>query len=337
MAETMKAWQLASPGIVEQQLHLNPAAARPTTADLQGQDILVQVSSAAVNPADYKVAEMGFVVRAVFSFPKTLGMDLSGVVVGVGPAVTDVLVGDHVVGRLDPFRPGGALSEQVVLQRAGYAKLARDADLGPAAGLGTAALTAYQSIQPHVQAGDRVFINGGSGGTGTFGIQIAKLLGCHVTATCSTAKVALCRQLGADEVVDYKTTDVLAALQKAGPVYSVFVDNVGAVALHAKSAAFLLPTAPFVSVGGGSLGHVASVACAMVRPACLGGGRNRFISYLTKNNHEDLDQLAQWYSKGSLKSVVDATFAFDEAPAAYSRLKKGSSAGKVIVHVAKNA
>ncbi|KAM3549064.1 hypothetical protein ARSEF4850_009059 [Beauveria asiatica] len=331
----MKAWQVASPGSIEKNLELNTDAARPTSEDLKGQDILVKVSSAALNPADYKVLEIGLVVKVAFFFPKVPGMDMSGEVVAVGPAVTDIIVGDHVLGRLDPFKSSGALSEQVVLERDGYAKIARGADLDHAAGLGTAALTAYQSIQPHVKAGDKVLINGGSGGTGTFGIQIAKLLGCHVTATCSTGKIGLCKELGADDIIDYKTTDVLGALQAAGPIYSLFVDNVGAVGeLYAKSSSFLLPTAPFVAVGGGSVGHAANVVCAMVWPSFLGGGKNRFISYFTKNKHEDMDQLAQWYSKGSLRSVVDSTYEFGDVPAAFSHLKKGSSAGKVIVHIA---
>ncbi|TQV94426.1 hypothetical protein V2A60_002543 [Cordyceps javanica] len=333
----MRAWQVISPGTIETKLKLNSEVRRPRSEDLKGQDILVKVRSAALNPADYKVVELGFVANAVFRFPKTPGMDLSGQVVAVGPEVTDILVGDHVLGRLDPFKSTGALSEMVILERDGYAKIERDADLDHAAGLGTAALTAYQTIKPYVQAGDKVFINGGSGGTGTFGIQVAKLLGCHVTTTCSTGKIALCEELGADEIIDYKTTDILEVLQKAGPIYSVFVDNVGAVDLHPKSSAFLLPTAPFVSIGGGSIGHVANVACAMIRPSFLGGGKNKFISYLTKNSHDDLDQIGKWYSKGDLKSVIDSTYEFDDAPAAFSHLKKGSSAGKIIVHIGANA
>ncbi|KAJ6782150.1 hypothetical protein PWT90_07442 [Aphanocladium album] len=338
MTDTMKAWQLSGPGPIEDKLSLNNSAPRPTSKDLKGQEILIKVSSAALNPADYKPVEMGFVVKTVFRFPRTPGMDMSGEVVAVGPEVTDILVGDHVLGRVDPFKASGALAEQVILERDGYAKIERDADLDHAAGLGTAALTAYQTIKPYVKAGDKVFINGGSGGTGTFGIQIAKLLGCHVTTTCSTGKIALCKELGADEIIDYRTTNILEALQKAGPIYSVFVDNVGAVGdLYPKSSSFLLPTAPFVSIGGGSLSHVANVASALIRPSFLGGGKNKFVSYLTKNNHDDLEQIAQWYSKGSLKSVVDSTYELGDVLAAFAHLKKGSSAGKIIVHIGSKA
>lgn len=331
----MKAWQLASPGNVLENLKLNESATRPTSKDLKGDDILVKVSSAAINPADYKVMELGFIVKGFIQFPKVPGMDLSGEVLAVGPAVTDILVGDHVIGRNNPFKGPGALSEEIILTRDGYAKIARDVDLDKAAGTGTAALTAYQTIQPYVKPGDKVFINGGSGGTGTFGIQIAKLLGCHVTTTCSTGKVALCKELGADEVIDYKTTNIVDALKKAGPVFSVCVDNVGAIGeLYPNAPSFLLPTATYVAVGGGSLGHMANVASALMRPAFLGGGKHKFVSYMTKNNHDDFNHIAKWYSEGTLKSVIDSTYDFGDALEAFTQLKKGSSAGKIIVHVA---
>lgn len=331
----MKAWQLSGPGAVLEKLSLNETAERPVAKDLKGQEVLVKVHSAAINPADYKSVDMGLVAKAVFKFPKTPGMDLSGEVIAVGPGVTDVLVGDHILGRTNPFKAPGALSEYIILDRDGYAKIDRSVDLDEAAGAGTAALTAYQTIKPYVKPGDKVFINGGSGGTGTFGIQIAKLLGCHVTTTCSTGKIELCKGLGADEIIDYRTTNILDALQKAGPVYSVFVDNVGAVGdLYPKSSSYLLPNAPFVSIGGGSLSHVKEVASALVLPSFLGGGKNKFVSYLTKNSHEDLSQISEWYSSGKLKSIVDSTFEFADVQAAYAKLQKGSSAGKVLVHVA---
>ncbi|OAA69907.1 reticulon-4-interacting protein 1 [Cordyceps fumosorosea ARSEF 2679] len=123
MADTMKAWQLAFPGRLDEKLELNHNGPRPTSRDLRGQDILVLVRGAALNPADYKVAELGLLARAVLSFPQTPCMDLSGTVLPVGPDVGDVLVGDRVTGRLDPFKPTGALSEQVVLERDDYAKI----------------------------------------------------------------------------------------------------------------------------------------------------------------------------------------------------------------------
>lgn len=340
MAEHMRAWQVASPGNIDAGLKLNDKAARPSEKSLKAGEILIRVVSASLNPADYKLPEMGFVARGITRFPKTIGMDLGGQVAAVGEGVTDVNIGDGVVARVDPLKAPGSLSEYVVAPREGYAPLSADASLDWAAGVGTAGLTAYQSIKPYVKPGDKIFINGGSGGTGTFGIQIGKLLGCHVTVSCSTAKAALCKELGADEVIDYKTTDVLETLKKAGPVYSLAVDNVGTspAYLHKSSSAFLTPEAPFVLVAGGaSWGDLVQVASARFRPAMLGGGKNKVVIYMTKQRREDLSQLAQWLGEGKLKTAVESTYGFEDVLEAFEHLKKGSTAGKLVVHVAPKA
>lgn len=165
----MKAWQVASPGSVEDKLTLVDYVPQPSRL-LQAGELLVQVFSAGINPADYKLPWLGIAARAIMTFPKTLGMDLSGRVVSVGEGITDLSVGDNVLARLDPTKAPGSLSEYVIVPRDSYALLSKEFDLDLAAGAPTAALTAYQSIQPYVKAGDKIFINGGSGGTGTFSI-----------------------------------------------------------------------------------------------------------------------------------------------------------------------
>lgn len=336
MAAEMKAWQMPTPGPFEQHLKLNGTVVRPQQKDLKPTQILVRVVSACLNPADYKVPGLGTVARVAIAFPKTLGMDGSGQVLAVGRAVTDIIVGDHVMIRLDPLKRPGTLSECVVVDRAGYAKLSLKTDLDAAAAFPTAALTGYQTIKPYVKAGDKVFINGGSGGTGTFGIQIAKLLGCHVTTSCSTPKVELCKSLGADEIIDYKSQDVVEELTKMGQVFNLVVDNVGSSPprLHAKSAAFMLPAGTFVMVGGKpSLQDIVDKADAMLRPAFLGGSKNKIVTYLTANKYEDLNVLAGWLEEGKLAAKIETTFEMEETVAAYQLLAKGSTAGKIVVHV----
>lgn len=330
----MAAWQLATPGAVQDTLKLN-IVPRPSPTSLKAQDILIRVISTSINPADYKVPAMGL-AYAIMAFPKTPAMDLSGEVVAVGANVTDVLIGDHVMARMPALRRPGALSEYIVAQRGGYARLLRDVDLDLAAAIGTAGLTAYQTIKPYVKPGDKVFINGGSGGTGTFGIQIAKLLGCHVTVSCSTAKAALCKSLGADEIIDYKNSDVLEELGKFGPVFKLIVDNVGysPPALYAKTSHVLLPDGVFVIVALGT--HISDAVSAfgyLMRPLCLGGGANKLVMYLTSNNYDDWNELARWLNEGKLKAVIEKTFEFYETPAAFEHLQKGSAGGKVIIHV----
>ncbi|KAF4468824.1 quinone oxidoreductase [Fusarium albosuccineum] len=335
MATTMKAWQAASPGPFDKTLKLRDDLPRPSQK-LQDGQILVQVIRAGLNPADFKMCEIGLASRAITSFPKTPGMDLSGRIVDVAEGVTDVKNGDLVIARATPTKAGGSLSEFVVVDREGYATLPDGFDLDQAAGAPTAALTAYQTIGPHIKAGDKVFINGGSGGVGQFGIQVAKALGCHVTVTCSTAKADLCKSLGADDVIDYKTSDVLTELKKDGQVFSLCVDNVGDSPpnLYARAHDFLLPGSKFVFVGGHvSRSSFISLASSLFRPAFLGGGKHKFINYITANKASDLEQLRDWLVDGKLRTVIDSTFGFEEAGEALERLKKGASGGKIIVRV----
>ncbi|KAJ5241082.1 uncharacterized protein N7469_002673 [Penicillium citrinum] len=336
MTETMKAWQQAAPGLTEENLKLVDNVARPNVAALKDGEILVRVTSACLNPADYKVLEMGFMSRAAVKFPKVLGMDLSGIVEAVAKGSTDVKTGDNILGRVDPMKAHGSFSEYVVLSREDYAVLPQDTDLDKAAGVPTTGMTAYQSIKPYVKPGDRVFINGGSGGTGTFGIQIAKALGCHVTTSCSTGKVDLVRKLGADSVIDYSITDIVTELKAEGQIYDLVVDNVGNSPkdFFSTTPGFLKPEGRFVSVGGSaSLDTFKTISNGLLRPTFLGGTPRKFVPYFTKNVREDYEQLAKWLADGSITTIIESTFEFEQVIEALKHLKKGSSAGKIIVHV----
>ncbi|CAF3446240.1 unnamed protein product [Fusarium graminearum] len=336
MAEQMQAWQAAGPGTFESVFKHHPSIPKPTPESLKPGQILIQVSRAALNPADYKVIELGLASRALTSYPKTPGMDLSGRVVAVAADVTDTKAGDYVLARASPLKAFGSLAQFTVCDKEGYSVIPEDMDLDQAAGVGTAGLTAYQTIQPYVKAGDKVFINGGSGGVGLWGIQIAKALGCHVTVSCSTGKAELCKSLGADEIIDYKTSDVMTELRKRGKVFSHCADNVGDSPpnLYGASNDYLLPGSSYVFVGG----HVSaksfiSLSAGIVRPAFLGGVKAKFVSYMTVNKTKDLNQLRDWMVEGKVKTVIDSTFGFKEADKAFESLKKGSSGGKIIVRV----
>ncbi|KAJ5172945.1 hypothetical protein N7492_005538 [Penicillium capsulatum] len=335
MAQHMKAWQQARPGPIEDKLKLIDNAPLPDAALKKG-EILVRVISACLNPADYKLMEMGIFARAAVKFPKAVGMDLSGTVVATAEGSTDVMVGDNILGRLEPFQSQGCLSQYVVLPRDGYAVLPKGVDLDHAAGLPTAGLTAYQSIKPHVKSGDRIFINGGSGGTGTFSIQIAKALGCHVTTSCSTAKVDLVKKLGADAVIDYRVDDIVAKLKAEGQVYDLVVDNVGSSPkdFFATTPAFLKPDGHYICVGGSpSLQTAKTMVKGLLRPTFLGGTPRKFVAYFTKNVREDYEQLVEWLADGTLMTIIELPFEFEQGLEALKYVKKGSSAGKVIVHV----
>ncbi|RMZ82053.1 hypothetical protein DV737_g2162, partial [Chaetothyriales sp. CBS 132003] len=172
--------------------------------------VLVRVSSAALNPADYKFPENPIVSMLLIAKPGTPGLDFAGTVIASGANCTGFQTGQQVFGTLDlPPQQCGTLGEYVVAPRRGIAHLPEGVTEDDASGLGIAGLTAYQSIVPHVKKGDNVFINGGSGGTGTFAIQIAKAKECFVATTCSAGNVQFCKDLGADLVIDYKMSDVV--------------------------------------------------------------------------------------------------------------------------------
>jgi len=182
----MKAWQWTTcSSILEHAIQLNDDTPLPTEARrLSSGESLIQVHAAALNQVDYKLAELPIVGRMAIPKPATPGLDFAGRVVQVGPDAK-VKVGQMVFGKLEPKQQYGTLGEYVIGSKSGTLPLPGGITAEDAATLGVCGLVTYQCLAPNVKAGDRVLINGGSGGTGTFAIQIAKALGCHVTATCS--------------------------------------------------------------------------------------------------------------------------------------------------------
>lgn len=144
---------------------------------------------------------MGGVSCSIVTYPRAPGLGFSSRIVAIEQSVKGFNPGDNVHGRVDPRKPG-ALAEYVVVPYDAVAALPKEISFLQADAAPTATLASYQAIAPHIKAGDRVFLNGGSGELGTFAIQIAKALGWHVTVTCSSIKVAFCKQLGADEIID---------------------------------------------------------------------------------------------------------------------------------------
>jgi NADPH:quinone reductase-like Zn-dependent oxidoreductase len=193
------------------------------------------------------------------------------------------------------------------------------------------------AIAPNVKPGDKILLNGGSGGTSTFGIQIAKALGCYVTVTCSPGKADLCRSLGADEIIDYTSTDISQALRAKGQVFSLAVDNVGAPEdLYQAANDFLLPEGKFVQVGAPVSLHAAkTVASRLLLLSFLGGEKRKYEMYNLKHSPEDLKKLGQWIAERKIKVVVEETYELEELPGAFERLKQGRNAGKLVVHVGK--
>jgi len=300
---------------------------------------LIQVIATALNPVDYKVAEIPIAGRFLVSRskPATPCVDIAGRI--VTPATDSPFKrGDFVFGAsgTSPFA-GGGLSEFTIAGKDNVVKVPEGVSLVDAAAVPIAGLTAYQTIVPRVKKGDHIFINGGSGGTGIFGIQIAKAVGCHVTTSCSTPNVELCKSLGADEVVDYRKGSVAEVLKASGVLFDHIVDNVGSedLELYWKCHEFTKPGAVYVLIAGSlTLSSVVEKAKVKFLPGFLGGGKRKLEGFFASPNAADLAQIGVWMTEGKISSVIDSKFSFEEAPKAFEKLKTGRSRGKIIVDVA---
>ncbi|KAF4538582.1 alcohol dehydrogenase [Lasiodiplodia theobromae] len=349
---TMQAWQTAAGGVtttLEASLRLNASVAAPSASSLARDEVLIEVISAALNPADYKVAEMGLASKLVFrSGPYQPGMDYCGRVVAahasVAAAHPDIAQPGTLVFGAIPNAPTppkhGTLSQFTIATADRCVPVPVGIFPDDAACVGIAGLSALGSLeQGGVVPGSKVLVNGGSGGVGTFTIQIAKALGAaHVTATCSAANADLCRSLGADEVLDYRTVDVIEELKAGGRAFDVAVDNVGdpALKLYENSAFFLKDDGCYVQVGASmSVAGIRSLVGRALTPRWLGGGERKFKFFQGQMRPEGLGKVGTWMAEGKVKPIIDQAFEFNDVPQAFQRLRTGRAKGKVIVHVGK--
>ena len=294
--------------------------------------VLVRVRAASVNPVDWHtVRGTPYVMRLDSGLRKPAvtrtGVDFAGVVEAVGRQVTRFKVGDEVFGGRT-----GALAEYVAVS-ADRAIVHKPANItfDHAAAVAVAGLTALQGIRDRgqVRKGQRVLINGASGGVGTFAVQIAKQLGAEVTGVCSTRNVGLVRALGADHVIDYTADDFTTRTA----AYDVLLDNVGNRPVSACRRV-LVPSGRYVLVGGGGpddhriigpLGRVASMyLMAPFVPQHLG----MFIADL---NRGDLEWFAKAMQAGAVSPVIDRRYSLAQAADALRYLESGRARGKVIV------
>ncbi|KXH65245.1 zinc-binding oxidoreductase [Colletotrichum salicis] len=310
----------------------------PSSLDLGKEELIIEVISASLNPADYKVPESTLIGRLMVARPATPAMDFCGRVVATHLSSSSFQIGQLVFGGYAGVGQRGTLAEYIIISRAHCAPLPDGIDPDQGAAIGTAATTAWQSLMPDaLQAGGKVFINGGSGGTGTWATQLAKALGVEVVTTCSTKNIDLCRQLGADEVIDYRKEDILSKLKDRGKVFDLIIDNVGnSSELYDNSSAILKPNGTFVMVGVGeslTLSGSFSMLSKIICPKILGGERFYFVRM--QNTADYFRRIGKLMVEGETKAVVDSTFGFEQVPEAYRRLREGHAKGKIIVHVSK--
>lgn len=301
---------------------------RPVPADSQ---VLVRVHAAAVNPLDWHymrgtpyLARLSMGLRR----PKNtrLGVDFAGTVVAVGSRVTRFQPGDEVFGART-----GALAEYVAAREPMVMEKPAGVSFEQAAAVPVAAITALQALRDHggVRGGQRVLVNGASGGVGTFAVQIGKALGADVTGVSSTRNLELVRSIGADRVIDYTqqnfTDDTVH--------YDVIIDNVGNHPLR-RLRRVLTDNGRYVMVGGPSgrwLDPMPRAARAWLYDHFISQEMTFFVSSL---RHEDLALLGEMLASGAVTPVIDRTVPLEEAAEAIRYLETGRARGKVIVTIA---
>ncbi|KAJ5794609.1 hypothetical protein N7457_001208 [Penicillium paradoxum] len=329
--ETMKAWLYSdATGGLEKNMYLDLSAPAPPAP--QGNEVLVRVLSAALNPVDHKFPEAGMAARMLIGTPASPGTDLCGRVVATGPLAKHFKEGQLVFGGYPRAVQRGSLAEYLTIAADRIATVPSGVAVDHAAAVSLAGLTAYQSLEGYVKAGEKVLINGGSGGVGIFAIQIAKQMGCHVTTTCSTRNMELCYRLGADEVVDYTVEpDLVAKMRQRGVVFDCILDLVGLPStLYYQCHRFLKADGAFLQVG---VPDMMTVVGRFMWPSFLGGGQRKFVMVIVKNDPRQLAQLGDWLSDGTIQVQLDSVFEFEDAVKAFEKLRLGRARGKIVVHV----
>lgn len=338
MATSMQMWQYSSPvEKIEDSLTIKDQVPIPSHTTLGKDEMLIKVITSSINPVDYKLPESGIIGRIMIPNPATPGLDFCGRVVAKNSSVTGFEEGQLVFGGFPSHKQLGTLAQYTVVSTACCALLPEGIDPDDGAAVGTAATTAYQSLMPDtLPSAANIFINGGSGGVGTWAIQLAKATGAKVTTTCSTRNLELCQRLGADHVVDYTKNDVVEFLKGQGAVYDLVIDNVGnRPDLYDNSHLMLKAGGTFVQVGVGesmSLKGIASTLRKQIWPF----GTPRFYFVNMKNPAEFFQVIGRWMAEGKVKPVIAAQFDWEDVPQAFRQLREGRSSGKIVVNVSQD-
>ena len=292
-------------------------------------DVLVRVHAASVHLGDWVLMTGSpFVMRMATGLRRPKhpipGTDVAGTVEAVGASVQDFRPGDEVFGWVT-----GAFAEYASAPQDHFVPKPASLTFEQAAAVGVSATTALQLLrdQGKVKAGQKVLINGASGGVGTFAVQIAKSFGAEVTGVCSTGNVELVRSIGADHVIDYTQDDFTKGEQR----YDFILDNVGNHSLS-QTRRVLSPTGKLQPNGGGhSGGAMGTLVQAMVTSLFV---RQQLRPSVKFQNHKDLVALKELVEAGKLTPVIDGTYPLRETPTAMGHVAAGHARGTVVINVA---
>jgi NADPH:quinone reductase-like Zn-dependent oxidoreductase len=291
-------------------------------------EVLVRVQAASIHVGDWiLMTGSPFVMRIATGLrrPKNRvpGTDVAGTVEAVGNAVKRLRPGDEVFGWCT-----GAFAEYARATEDQFLEKPANLTFEQAAAVGVSATTALQLLRDDgkVQPGQKVLINGASGGVGTFAVQIAKAFGAEVTGVCSTKNVDLVRSIGADHVIDYTREDFTSGAER----YDVILDNVGNHSM-ARTRRALAPTGTLISNGGGhSDGKLSRTVRTMLVSMFVRGQAGPTVK---SQNHEDLVALKDLVEAGKVTPVIDRTYPLTDTPWAIGHVAAGHARGTVVITV----
>ena len=300
--------------------------------EIAADEVLLRVHAAGVDRGVWHVMTgLPYPIRLAgfgLSAPKNPvpGMDVAGVVEAVGASVTRFQPGDEVFGI-----GKGTFAEFARVPETKLALKPANLTFEQAAAVAVSGLTALQGLRDraHLEAGQHLLIIGASGGVGTYAVQLAKAFGAHVTAVCSTTKVDLVRSLGADRVIDYTREDFAQSTER----YDAILD-IGGNSSLARLRQVLAPAGTLVIAGGETDGRWLGGSDRQIRALVLSlFVSQRLVTYVCRENHEDLLVLKDLIESGQVTPVVDRTYPLSEAAKAIAYLKEGHARGKVVITV----
>ncbi|WP_439873718.1 NADP-dependent oxidoreductase [Bacillus mycoides] len=302
-------------------------------------EVLAEIHAASINPIDFKIRDGKVKMLLKYEMPLILGNDFSGVIVKVGAKVTNFKVGDEIYARPRKNKIG-TFAEYIAVHEDDIALKPKNLSFEEAASIPLVGLTSYQALHDimQLQKGQKILIHAGSGGVGTFAIQLAKIMGATVTTTASEAGANLVKSLGADEIINYKTENFEEILTN----YDAVFDTIGGTTLEKsfniiKNAGNIvsvsgMPNARFGKEFGSGFFKTLLFSLASKKLTSLEKKHNVQYSFLfMKPSGDQLRTIANYIEAGKIKPIIDRVFPFEDAQKAMEYSESGRAKGKIIV------
>ncbi|MFK4465994.1 NADP-dependent oxidoreductase [Bacillus sp. RC252] len=311
------------------------------TPEINQYEVLAEIHAASINPIDFKIRDGKVKLLLKYKMPLILGNDFSGVIIKVGTKVTQFKVGDEIYARPRKDKIG-TFAEYIAIHEDDIALKPKNLTFEEAASIPLVGLTSYQALHDimQLQKGQKILIHAGSGGVGTFAIQLAKIMGATVATTASEAGENLVKSLGADEIINYKKEQFEDILKN----YDAVFDTLGGTTLEKsfdiiKSEGNIvsvsgMPNARFGKEFGSGFFKTLLFSLASKKLTALEKKHNAQYSFLfMKPSGDQLRIIAKYIESGQIKPIIDRIFPFEDTQKAMEYSESGRAKGKIIVKI----